>query len=77
MRLIDVHKLQKAIYQHPSQRSMTKEKILQYCKEQPTVEAIPTKWIRDWLETEYCKQHLGNAKTHVWEMLSDWEKENE
>ena len=43
----------------------------------PTVEAIPIEWINKWLDGEYNKQHLGTTKTYVWEMVADWEAEND
>lgn len=42
----------------------------------PSAEAIPVEWIEKWIAGEYCKQHLGTAKTYVWEMLEDWKNEN-
>ena len=43
------------------------------------VKAIPIEWIKDWLET--CIPHYDYDKmtyiADVYEMLEDWEKENE
>ena len=39
----------------------------------PTVEAIPIEWIKTWIETKYNAVYNNN----VWDMLEDWEKENE
>lgn len=36
-------------------------------------EAIPIEWIKTWIETKYNAVYNNN----VWDMLEDWEKENE
>lgn len=78
MRLIDVHKLQKAIHLHSSQKYISKDKVLEYCKEQPTVKAIPIEWIRQYIHSiggsnGLTKLHKEILKT----MVKDWEKEND
>lgn len=40
MRLIDAHKLQKAIYEHKAVRSITKDKVVEMIKEQPTINPV-------------------------------------
>ena len=64
-------------------------KIIEYIKEQTDFKgdifininsnAIPVEWINDWLET--CIPHYDYDKltyiADVYEMLEDWEKENE
>lgn len=49
---------------------------------QPTVKAIPIEWIKKW-----CLEHYPTypriiteqllKKTETWQMIEDWEKENE
>ena len=41
------------------------------------VKAIPIEWINSWILEQYNRQHLGTEKVYVWEMVEDWEKENE
>lgn len=45
----------------------------------PEVDAIPVEWIKKWLET--CIPHYDYDKmtyiADVYEMIEDWEKENE
>ena len=51
-------------------------------EEQPTVEAIPIEWINKWGEKFYKvindrRHYMGDGYDSVWDMLEDWEKENE
>lgn len=55
------------------------EVAIQIIDTQKTVKAIPVEWIKKWLET--CIPHYDYDKmtyiADVYEMLEDWEKENE
>ena len=46
------------------------------------VEAIPIEWIEKWAEKFYKeingkRYYMGDGYDTVWDMLEDWEKENE
>lgn len=44
----------------------------------PTVEAIPIKWIKEWLKKHIPYNNDGTPYiADVYELLEDWEKENE
>ena len=56
--------------------------IMMTIQAQPTVEAIPIEWIKNWCVKNYptypriiTEQLL--KKTETWRMIEDWEKENE
>ena len=48
-------------------------------EEQPTVKAIPIEWIKKWLETCIPRYDYDRMTyiADVYEMLEDWEEENE
>ncbi len=41
---------------------------------QPTVNAIPVEWIRQWYKS---REYLTEGKTAICRMIWDWDKENE
>lgn len=81
MRLID---LDKALAEAEDECRMSDDwkvshEMMNVFKYQPTVKAIPVEWIEKWLET--CIPHYDYDKmtyiADVYEMIEDWEKENE
>lgn len=77
MILIDKEKLiSDVVERRYSQASM------RLIREQPEVEAIPIEWIKQWSEKFYkvingIRYYMGDGYDSVWDMLEDWEKENE
>ena len=67
-RLIDVDKLVNDIANHITVKAVSR--VLAIIQGQPTVEAIPVEWIKDWLKK--CKYCIANVE----DLLEDWEKEN-
>ena len=84
MRLIDADKIEFVL-----PRTLTEEEkntfnlvIKKAFENAPTVEAIPTNWIKNWCVKNYptypriiTEQLL--KKTETWRMIEDWEKEND
>ena len=47
-------------------------------EEQPTVNAIPIEWIKEWYKKALSKSgFMGDEMVSVEDLLEDWEKENE
>lgn len=72
MRLIDADKI------HWEYKCISKEEI----DDEPTVKAIPVEFIEKWVEKFYKvingkKYYNGDGYDTVWDLLEDWEKENE
>jgi len=78
MRLIDTDKLTPTITQwNPS--ALIEESY--YHEEQiinaPTVDAIPTEWIKGWIDRNAEYTGYTSYLLSIVEMLEDWRKENE
>ena len=76
-RLIDVDKAENDIVENVTTKAVSR--VVAILQGQPTVKAIPIEWIKKWLET--CIPHYDYDRmtyiADVYEMLEDWEKENE
>lgn len=53
--------------------------VLDAIEFEPEVKAIPVKWIKKWTKQFYDKdgRYNGEGYDSVWDLLADWEKENE
>ena len=86
MRLIDADKLETTAVlgvqlQHADSRYyyFYEEETIEKA---PTVKAIPIEWIEKWSEKFYkvingTRYYMGDGYDTVWDMLEDWEKEND
>lgn len=72
MILIDKEKLVEALKTRRYSRSSIK-----LIDEQPTIEAIPIKWIKKWAEDTFDIESQYDVYPLIKLMLSHWEKENE
>ena len=92
MKLIDAHKVQMKLYEECQNirhfdKDRKKSQIFAdgidfawvMLDNQPTVKAIPIEWIQEWLETCIPRYDYDRMTyiADVYEMLEDWEKENE
>lgn len=83
MRLIDADRLLNPGYTDMWDEPIKFDTFSRYAIEsQPTVEAIPIEWIRQWSEQFYKDingrvYYTGDGYDTIWDMLKDWEKENE
>ncbi len=68
MRLIDVEKVVHEYYKNP-----TYEQLCKAFNEAPIVRAIPVDWINEWMR----KSENTYNREQVYEMLKEWEKEND
>lgn len=76
MRLIDADNLDKYDWGHL--KEVSKEALF-LIETEPTVEAIPVKWIKEWCNTQNGKslEERLLKRYGVLTLLEDWEKENE
>lgn len=57
----------------PYKKPISLSKIRTLLNKQPQVEAIPIEWIKNWM----AKSENTYNREQVYEMLKEWEKENE
>ena len=67
MRLIDEHKATDDICEHVTTKAVSR--VVAILQSQPTVEAIPVDWIREWQI-----QHGAIIAGYISYMLLDWER---
>lgn len=78
-RLIDADKLENDIAENITVKAVSR--MLAITQGQPTVKAIPIKWIKNYASHKASKD-LIDCYWHFWEddvlkMVADWEKEND
>lgn len=82
MRLIDADKLKRTegMFQYQINEVFDRLSASAYTFEDvenaPTVEAIPIEWIKKWI-SERNDFPTMPYNQHIWNMLEDWETENE
>ena len=84
MRLIDWDKVLEWMHRQKETMEQWSMRIAieNYVDEMPEVKAIPIEWINKWGEKFYKvindrRHYMGDGYDSVWDMLEDWEKENE
>ena len=79
MRLINADELKKEFphdedWDYPVN---TNSYVVETINRMPTVDAVPTKWIREWIDNYVKYSGYNSYMLSVVEMLDDWRKENE
>ena len=78
MRLIDADRLLNPSFTDMFDEPVKMTMFSRYAIEsQPTVEAIPIEWIKEWYKKALSKSgFMGDEMVSVEDLLEDWEKEN-
>ena len=72
--LIDKKAVLEAVKALPAELDAeTVQRCIEVLSNQPTVEAIPTAWILDWIQ--YMEQYYGYYTGIIHAMLEDWRTE--
>lgn len=72
MRIIDADKLTEELWQDIIDQR--KRRISEVIQEQPTVEAIPIEWIKEWINRPFLYQEIAEGTIEM--MLEDWREES-